>query len=75
MQIFYCLFVYFNSQEKDNQFFNLQYPYLSVVFARMVECIYICSGRINFRLTKFILDIIGKLATLGCFMQYEIFLM
>ena len=76
MQIFHCVFIYFDSQGNGNQFLIFKYPYSrysSVTYARMVECTYLYSGWINFRLVKFLQAIICKLATPACFMLYKIF--
>ena len=75
MQIFHCLFIYFEGQENGNKFLIFEYPYSkysSVIYASMMECIYLYSGWINFRPVKFFQAIICKLATVGCFMQYNI---
>ena len=62
MQIFYGLAVCFPSEENGNLLFNFEYPYSSIIYAGIVECITL----------NFFQAIICKLAILGCFLQYMI---
>ena len=62
MQTFYGLAVCFPSEENGNLLFNFEYPYSSIIYAGIVECITL----------NFFQAIICKLAILGCFLQYMI---